>query len=161
MILTSNLRESRFSRIQYFYLVLELRWLASPFTSRSRGIWISFSLLEKSKIKINFTFNFSKRVKLCKSCVKNGLYIKPKYNIYNDYILQNLRIFSILENFSRILEKFHFSISISRHFHFTFHFSKRVNQIFISLFTSRTFNIHSRRTLPGEKKFFERKTVQV
>ena len=33
-------------------------------------------------------------------------------------------------------------------FHFTFHFSKWVNQIFISLFTSRTFNIHSRRTLP-------------
>ena len=76
----------------------------------------------------------------------------------------NLRIFLILKNFSRILEKFHFSISISRHFHFTFHsrkewtrfsvhfsllgkserdlsftfhFSKRVNQIFISLFTSR------------------------
>ena len=77
---------------------------------------------------------------------------------------QNLGIFLILKNFSRILEKFHFSISISRHFHFTFHsrkewtrfsvhfsllgkserdlsftfhFSKRVNQIFISLFTSR------------------------
>ena len=70
----------------------------------------------------------------------------------------------ILDNFSRILEKFHFSISISRHFHFTFHsrsrsqgifislfildlelkafvfhfsFSKWVNQIFISLFTSQ------------------------
>ena len=27
----SNLRESRSSRIQYFYLVLEMRWLASPF----------------------------------------------------------------------------------------------------------------------------------
>ena len=39
--------------------------------------------------------------------------------------------------FSRILEKFHFLISISSHFHFTFHFSKTVNQIFISLFTSR------------------------
>jgi len=32
-------------------------------------------------------------------------------------------------------------------FHFTFHFSKWVNQIFISFFTSRTSNIHSRRTL--------------
>ena len=32
-------------------------------------------------------------------------------------------------------------------FHFTFHFSKWVNKIFISLFTSRTSNIHSRRTL--------------
>ena len=37
--------------------------------------------------------------------------------------------------------------SISRHFHFTFYFAKWVNQIFISLFTSRTSNIHSRRTL--------------
>ena len=72
--------------------------------------------------------------------------------------------FLILKNFSKILEKFHFSISISRHFQFTFHsrsrfwdifislftldldikafsfhfsFSKWVNQIFISLFTSR------------------------
>ena len=72
--------------------------------------------------------------------------------------------FLILKNFSRILKKFHFSISISRQFHFTFHsrsrfwgifislftldldikafsfhfsFSKWVNQIFISLFTSR------------------------
>ena len=32
-------------------------------------------------------------------------------------------------------------------FHFTFHFSKWVKQIFISLFTSRTSNVHSRRTL--------------
>ena len=30
-----------------------------------------------------------------------------------------------------------FSISISRHFHFTFYFPKRLNKIFISLFTSR------------------------
>ena len=44
-------------------------------------------------------------------------------------------IFFILEIFLQIPEKFHFSIS--RHFHFTFHFSKRVNQIFISHFTSR------------------------
>ena len=54
-----------------------------------------------------------------------------------------LSSFLVFGNFSKIfkkfwiLEKFHFSISISRHFHFTFHFSKRVNQIFISLFTSR------------------------
>ena len=34
--------------------------------------------------------------------------------------------------------EFHFSISILRHFCFTFHFSKRVNQIWISLFTSRS-----------------------
>ena len=44
---------------------------------------------------------------------------------------------------------FHFSLleKSESDFHFTFHFSKRVNQILISLFTSRTFNIHSRRTL--------------
>ena len=44
---------------------------------------------------------------------------------------------------------FHFSlsISISRHFQFTFHFLKWVNQISISLFPSRTSNIHSRRAL--------------
>ena len=35
-------------------------------------------------------------------------------------------------------QEFHFSISISRHFCFTFHFSKRVKQIWISLFTSRS-----------------------
>ena len=76
--------------------------------------------------------------------------------------------FCILSGSQEFLEKFHFSIS--RHFHFTFHsrsrswaifislfildhktfsfhfsFSKWVNQIFISLFTSRTSNIHSRR----------------
>ena len=152
MILTSNLRESRFSRIQYFYLVLELRWLASPFTSRSRGISISLSLLEKSKTKNHFTFHFSKRVKLCKSCVKNGLYITPKYNIYNDYVLQNLRISrEFLRNFTSRSRSRGIFISLITSgkdwIRFSFHFSKKVNQIFISLFTSRTFNIHSRRTL--------------
>ena len=43
--------------------------------------------------------------------------------------------FLILKNFSRILEKFHFSISISRQFHFTFHSRSRFWGIFISLFT--------------------------
>ena len=55
---------------------------------------------------------------------------------------------------------FHFSISIFSHFHFTFisrsrsqviffhlHFSKRVNDIFSSLFTSRLSKTHSRRAL--------------
>ena len=103
----------------------------------------------------------------------------------------NFLDFLILKNFSKFLENsreislldldleafsIHFSLSISilRHFHFTFHsrsryqgifislfilemsepdfhftfhFSKWVNQISISLFTSRTSNIHSRRTL--------------
>ena len=54
--------------------------------------------------------------------------------------------YCVFKNFSRILEKFHFSISISKHFQFTFHsrfqgilisFSKRVNHIFISLLTSQ------------------------
>ena len=40
--------------------------------------------------------------------------------------------FLILKNFSRILEKLHFSIS--RHFHFTFHSRSRSWAIFISLF---------------------------
>ena len=43
--------------------------------------------------------------------------------------------FLILKNFSRILEKSHFSISISRQFHFTFHSRSRFWGIFISLFT--------------------------
>merc|ERR1711954_425705 len=37
----------------------------------------------------------------------------------------------------RILENFHFSISISKHFDFTFHFSKKSESIFFSLCTSR------------------------
>ena len=37
----------------------------------------------------------------------------------------------------RILENFHFSISISKHFDFTFHFSKKSESILISLCTSR------------------------
>ena len=52
----------------------------------------------------------------------------------------------VFGNFSKMFKKFwilknslsffHFLISILRHFHFTFHFSKRMNQIFISLSTS-------------------------
>ena len=42
--------------------------------------------------------------------------------------------FLILKNFSRILQKFHFSISISRQFHFTFHSLSRFWGFFISLF---------------------------
>ena len=58
---------------------------------------------------------------------------------------------------SRILENFHFSISVSKHFDFTFHFSKKSESIFFtlhfpkksegfyfSLFTSRAFQTHSR-----------------
>merc|ERR1712122_324633 len=37
----------------------------------------------------------------------------------------------------RILENFHFSILISKHFDFTFHFSKKSESIFFSLSTSR------------------------
>ena len=75
----------------------------------------------------------------------------------------------------RILENFHFSISISKHFDFTFHFSKKSENIFFhfallekewkhfsftlhfskksesfyfSLFTSRTSKTHSRWSLP-------------
>ena len=72
----------------------------------------------------------------------------------------NLRIFLILKNFSRIPEKFHFWISISKHFHFTFHSRKEWTRFSVHFsllgkserdyfftFTSRTFNTHSRRTL--------------
>ena len=38
----------------------------------------------------------------------------------------------------RILENFHFSISISKHFDFTFHFSKKSESILISLCTSQS-----------------------
>ncbi len=41
----------------------------------------------------------------------------------------------VSREFSRIILKFHFSISISRHFHFTFHSRSRFQGIFISLFT--------------------------
>jgi len=61
--------------------------------------------------------------------------------MYNAQIQHLLWIyFTKSKNFldpQEFLEKFHFSISISRRFYFTFHFSKRVNLIFISLFTSR------------------------
>ena len=56
-------------------------------------------------------------------------------------LYKNLKIFlmswffRIYQEFSRILEKFHFSISISRQFHFTFHSRSRSWDIFISLFT--------------------------
>ena len=91
---------------------------------------------------------------------------KKKFAKWKEFVTkcENFLDFFILKNFSKFLEKFHFSISISRHFQFTFHsrsrfwdifislftldldikafsfhfsFSKWVNQIFISLFTSR------------------------
>merc|ERR1711954_227509 len=37
----------------------------------------------------------------------------------------------------RILENFHFSISISKHFDFTFHFSKKSESIFFTLHFSK------------------------
>ena len=65
-----------------------------------------------------------------------------------NWILENSREISLLD---LDLEAFSFHFSLleksESDFHFTFHFSKRMKQIFISLFTSRTFNIHSRRTL--------------
>ena len=75
--------------------------------------------------------------------------------------------YCVFKNFSRILEKFHFSISISKHFQFTFHsrfqgilisFSKRVNHIFMSLFTSRKeliiFSFHFSLLGKSERDFF-------
>ena len=48
-------------------------------------------------------------------------------------LLKNL----VSREFWRILENFHFSILISKHFDFTFHFSKKSESILISLCTSR------------------------
>ena len=48
-------------------------------------------------------------------------------------LLENL----VSRELLRILENFHFSISISKHFDFTFHFSKKSESILISLCTSR------------------------
>ena len=80
---------------------------------------------------------------------------------------QNLGIFLILKNFSRILEKFHFSISISRHFHFTFH--SRSQGIFISLFilemserkTKFTFQFSKRVKAFQISLFFSRKKSEI
>merc|ERR1711928_124031 len=52
----------------------------------------------------------------------------------------------------RILENFHFSISISKHFDFTFHFSKKSESILFSLCTSRKRVKHFFFTLHLSKK---------
>ena len=48
-------------------------------------------------------------------------------------LLKNL----ISRELQRIIENFHFSISVSKHFDFTFHFSKKSESICFSLCTSR------------------------
>ena len=53
------------------------------------------------------------------------------------------------QEFLRILENFHFSISISKHFDFTFYFLRKSESILISLGTSRTSKTHSRWSLRG------------
>ena len=121
-------------------------WEFSRIISRSRGIWISLSLLEKSKTKNHFTFHFSKRVKLCKSCVKNGLYITPKYNIYNDYVLQR----SISLNFSWQNAELH------AQFH-PFFSRNRVKSEMLSLFLRnekwKIYSFHSIREVKSEMIF--------
>ena len=102
---------------------------------------------------------------------KNGLDLKTFFFFGFREFLENFQEISNSREFSRIFTSrsrsrcifislftprkewirfsFHFSLleKSESDFHFTFHVSKRVKQIFISLFTSRTFNIHSRRTL--------------
>ena len=74
---------------------------------------------------------------------------QPLINLFKNLVSRELL---------RILENFHFSISISKHFDFTFHFSKKSESIFFSLctsrkewklfiFTSRTSKTHSRWSL--------------
>ena len=69
------------------------------------------------------------QAKLCKTMQYHALPLS------SETILDKKVLIVLLLKNSR---EFHFSISISRHFCFTFHFSKRVNQIWISLFTSRS-----------------------
>ena len=90
-----------------------------------------------------------KKIKRCKKTIKDGgsttMHSKAKGGKNYGVDLTNFFFFGFrefLESFQEILNSREFSrnftsISISRHFHFTFHFSKRVNQIFISLFTSQ------------------------
>ena len=55
------------------------------------------------------------------------------FGFHETILLKNL----VSRELLRILENFHFSISISKHFDFTFHFSKKSESILISLCTSR------------------------
>ena len=118
-----SLVSREFSRIFFiFHLSISISRLFN-FTFTSGKEWyqksIHFSFLEKSEFRFHSFFS-RKRV--------------------------NSREISLLD-----LEAFSFHFSLleksESDFHFTFHFSKTVKQIFISLFTSRTFNIHSRRAL--------------
>ena len=83
-----------------------------------------------------------------KSGKKDGLDFKTFFFLgFREFLEIFLKKFSILENSREIslldldLEAFSFHFSLleksESDFYFTFHFSKRVNQIFISLFTSR------------------------
>ena len=73
---------------------------------------------------------------------KDGLDLKTffffGFREFFEEILENSREISLLD-FDLEAFSFHFSLleKSESDFHFTFHFSKRVNQILISLFTSR------------------------
>ena len=55
------------------------------------------------------------------------------FGFHGTNLLKNL----VSREWLRILKNFHFSISISKHFDFTFHFSKKSEGILFSLCTSR------------------------
>ena len=84
------------------------------FTSRSR-----------SRSILNSLFTTSKPLQCIVSAVLFGFH---GINLFKNLVSRELL---------RILENFHFSISISKHFDFTFHFSKKSESILISLCTSR------------------------
>ena len=79
------------------------------------------------------------------------------------HMLQHIGIYNRDQRdsrFSRILENFHFLVSISKHFDFTLHFSKKSESIFfhfavlekewkLFIFTSRISKTHSRWSLRG------------
>merc|ERR1711863_129621 len=95
---------------------------ATEFTTRTPVAWQSLQITTIVSMRIN-------QAKLCKTMQYHALPMS------SETILDKKVLIVLLLKNSR---EFHFSISISRHFCFTFHFSKRVNQIWISLFTSQS-----------------------
>ena len=115
------------TKILKFLNFLILKNFSRNFTSwsQSRGNFISLFILDLDFEVFSFHFSFS---------ISISRHFHFTFHSRNEW-----NWFS-----------FHFSLleMSEPDFHFTFHFSKWVNQISISLFTSRTSNIHSRRTLP-------------
>ena len=82
-------------------------------------------------------FHFSKFL-----CYENAYDCHPMNKPFVSAVLFGFHGINLFKNLVsrellRILENFHFSISISKHFDFTFHFSKKSERLLFSLCTSR------------------------